>query len=37
MNEQEARRMNIPHRVGVIGYDITNRGIINRPQVCARC
>lgn len=33
MNEQEARRLGIPHRVGVMGFDITNRGIINRPQV----
>lgn len=33
MNEQEARRLKLPHRVGVMGFDLTNRGIINRPQV----
>ena len=32
MNEQEARRLNIPHRVASMGFEVTNRGIINRPQ-----
>eukprot|EP01134_Creolimax_fragrantissima_P007393 CFRG7393T1 len=32
MNEQEAVKMNIAHKVAVMGFDVIARGIINRPQ-----
>eukprot|EP00123_Amoebidium_parasiticum_P021047 comp6064_c0_seq1/m.1901 comp6064_c0_seq1/g.1901 ORF comp6064_c0_seq1/g.1901 comp6064_c0_seq1/m.1901 type:complete len:633 (-) comp6064_c0_seq1:531-2429(-) len=32
MNELSARRAKLPHRVAFVGFDINNRGIINRPQ-----
>ncbi|KNC74014.1 hypothetical protein SARC_13428, partial [Sphaeroforma arctica JP610] len=35
MNEQEARRQGIAHRVARVGFALTNRGIINRPQYAA--
>eukprot|EP00124_Ichthyophonus_hoferi_P002746 Ihof_evm4s201 gene=Ihof_evmTU4s201 len=32
MNEQAARRANIPYKVAYVGLDINNRGIINCPH-----
>lgn len=37
MTEQEARAKRIPHRVAVVGFDLINRAIINRPQYADDC